>query len=202
MVTWPWTNNKWHHMAAYRQCRRLVQTTVEAFSCINPIDLCSNSTRLQSNDDAHLKGVGQQLVGVRRRRHDHWLLQRDASRPDRSRCYSGTPMPWWLTSHIRQHRKRSKNNTQQKCGPMPNVMAALLNISGALCLTPQSWLTLTSLLLCSNAAKTRRLLKFGGVPQTGKPISAISRPKFTILWGHVEDIFLLNKFFSDCRYVP
>jgi len=28
---------------------------------------------------------------------------------------------------------------------------------------------------------------------------AASRPKFTILWGHVEDILLLNKFFSDCR---
>jgi len=22
------------------------------------------------------------------------------------------------------------------------------------------------------------------------------------LWGRVEDISLLNKFFSDCRYVP
>ena len=29
-----------------------------------------------------------------------------------------------------------------------------------------------------------------------------SGPKFTILWGHVEEILLLNKFFSDCRYVP
>ena len=57
------------------------------------------------------------------------------------------------------------------------------------------WLTPTTLLLCSNAAKMRRPLKFGGVPQTGKPISAASRPKFTILWGHVEDILLLNKFF-------
>jgi len=38
-------------------------------------------------------------------------------------------------------------------------------------------------------------LKFGGAPQTGQPISAASRPKFTILWGHVEDILLLNKFF-------
>jgi len=45
---------------------------------------------------------------------------------------------------------------------------------------------------CSNAAKTRNQLKFGGVPQTGQPISATSRPKFTILWGHVEDILLLN----------
>ena len=64
------------------------------------------------------------------------------------------------------------------------------------------WLTLTTFMLCSNAAKTRSPLKFGGASQTGKPISAASRPKFTILWGHVEDILLLNKFFSDCRYVP
>jgi len=28
--------------------------------------------------------------------------------------------------------------TYQKCGPMPNVMAALPNIGGALCSTPQS----------------------------------------------------------------
>jgi len=38
-------------------------------------------------------------------------------------------------------------------------------------------------------------LKFAGVPQTGKPISAASRPKFTILWGHLDEILLLNKFF-------
>ena len=30
---------------------------------------------------------------------------------------------------------------------------------------------------------------------TGKLISAAIRPKFIILWGHVEDILLLNKFF-------
>jgi len=40
------------------------------------------------------------------------------------------------------------------------------------------------------------------VPQTTGSISAASGPKFTILWGHVEDILLLNKFFADCRYVP
>jgi len=38
-------------------------------------------------------------------------------------------------------------------------------------------------------------LKFAGVPQTGKPISAASGPKFTILSGHVEEVMLLNKFF-------
>jgi len=48
---------------------------------------------------------------------------------------------------------------------------------------------------CSNAAKTQNLLKFAGVLQTTGPISAASGPKFTILWGHVEDILLLNRFF-------
>jgi len=55
---------------------------------------------------------------------------------------------------------------------------------------------------CSNAAKTRNPLKSEGVTQTTGWISAVSRPKFTILWGHVEDISLDNKFFSDCRYMP
>jgi len=48
---------------------------------------------------------------------------------------------------------------------------------------------------CSNAAKTRNPFKYGGVPQTGKPISTAIGPKFTILRGHVEDILLLNNFF-------
>ena len=48
---------------------------------------------------------------------------------------------------------------------------------------------------CSNAAKTQNPSKFVGVPQTTGPISAASGPKFTILWGHVEEILLLNKFF-------
>ena len=77
---------------------------------------------------------------------------------------------------------------------MPNVMVALPNIGGALCSTPQSLADAHYYMLCSNAAKTRNQLKFAWVPQTGQPISAASRPKFTILWGHVEDILLLNKF--------
>jgi len=44
-------------------------------------------------------------------------------------------------------------------------------------------------------------LKFTGVPQTRQQISAASGPKFTILWEHLEDILLLNKFFSDCLCV-
>jgi len=48
---------------------------------------------------------------------------------------------------------------------------------------------------CSNAAKTRNPLEFAGVPQTNETISAASGPKFAILWGHVDEILLLDKFF-------
>jgi len=57
------------------------------------------------------------------------------------------------------------------------------------------WLTPTTGVPCSNAAKTWNALKFAGVHQTGKPISAASGPKFTILSGHVEEVLLFNKFF-------
>ena len=81
---------------------------------------------------------------------------------------------------------------------MPNVMAALPNIGNAsvqrhkVCLMPNTGVP------CSNAAKTRNPLKLVGVPQTNETISAASGLKFTILWGHVKEILLLNKFFSDC----
>jgi len=55
---------------------------------------------------------------------------------------------------------------------------------------------------CSNAAKMRNQLKFAGLPQTGQPILAVSRPKFAIFRGRVEEVLLLNMFLSDCRYVP
>jgi len=71
---------------------------------------------------------------------------------------------------------------------MPNVMVMLRNIGGAFCSTPQSLADAHYQMPCSNAVKTRNTLKFAGVPQTPKPISAVSGLKFTILWGHVEDI--------------
>jgi len=74
---------------------------------------------------------------------------------------------------------------------MPNVMAALPNIGGALCSTP----TPTTRVPCSNAAKMRNPLNRAGVPQTNETISAASRPKFTILQEHVEEVLLLNKSF-------
>jgi len=87
---------------------------------------------------------------------------------------------------------------------MPNVMVTLPNIGGALCSTPQNLADAHYYMYmpCSNAAKTRKPLKVVGVPQTPETISAASGPKFTILWAHVEQILLLNKFFSDCRYMP
>ena len=42
------------------------------------------------------------------------------------------------------------------------------------------WLTPTTTVPCSNAAKTRNPLKLAGVPQTTGLISAASGPKFTI----------------------
>ena len=82
-----------------------------------------------------------------------------------------------------------------ECGLMPNVMAALPNVGGALCITPQSLADAHYYMACSNAAKTRYQLKFTGVAQTRQQISAVSRPKFIILWRHVEDILLLKQVF-------
>jgi len=47
------------------------------------------------------------------------------------------------------------------------------------------WLTPTTGVQCSNAAKTQNQLKFAEMPQTRQQISAVSRPKFTILSEHV-----------------
>jgi len=85
-----------------------------------------------------------------------------------------------------------------ECGPMPIVMAALSNIGGTVAPCVQRrkvWLTPTTRVPCSNAAKTRNPLKFAGVPKTRQQISAASEPKFAILWGHVDEILLFNTFF-------
>jgi len=40
-------------------------------------------------------------------------------------------------------------------------------------------------------------LIFAGVPQTRQQISAVSRPKFTILSGHVEEVLMFNTLFQS-----
>jgi len=57
------------------------------------------------------------------------------------------------------------------------------------------WLTPTTRVPCSNAAKTQNPLKFAGVPPTRQQISAVSGPKFTILSGHVEEVLLFKQDF-------
>ena len=42
----------------------------------------------------------------------------------------------------------------------------------------------------------RNLLKLDGVLQTTGPTSDASGLKFIILWGHVEEVLVLNTFFS------
>ena len=77
---------------------------------------------------------------------------------------------------------------------MSNVMAALPDIGGSV-QRRKVWLTATAGVACCNAAKMRNPFKLSVVPQTTGPISAVSGPKFTILWEHLEEILLLNKFF-------
>jgi len=78
-----------------------------------------------------------------------------------------------------------------ECWPMPNVMAALPNIDAPSVQRCTVWLTPNTGVPCSNAAKTRNPWKLAGVPQTTASISAASRSKFTLLWGHVVQILLL-----------
>ena len=73
-----------------------------------------------------------------------------------------------LTAEIRRGNKKRRKKEELECGPVPNVMAALPNISGALCSTPQS------------LAEADAHYQSAGVPQTRQQISAVSRPKFTI----------------------
>jgi len=81
---------------------------------------------------------------------------------------------------MRANAQRDGRPAEYRCRPLFNAAV---------------WLTPTNKVPCSNAAKTRYPLKYDGVPQTRQSISAVSGAKFTILWGHVKEILLLNKFF-------
>jgi len=63
---------------------------------------------------------------------------------------------------------------------MPNVMAALPNIGGALCPTPQSLADAHYWSAVQQHCQDAKPLKLDGVPQTNEPISAACRPKFAI----------------------
>ena len=48
--------------------------------------------------------------------------------------------------------------------------------------TAAVWVTPTTRVPCSNAAKTRNPLKFAGVPQTSEPVLAVSSPHYEDVW--------------------
>jgi len=64
------------------------------------------------------------------------------------------------------------------------------------------WRSLLDCRVITLQCQVEKAVEISWGPQTGKLISAASRPKFTILWGHPENVLLLNNFFSDCRCVP
>jgi len=69
---------------------------------------------------------------------------------------------------------------------MPNVMAALPNIGGALCSTPQSLADAYTRVPCSNAAKTRNRWNLQGCPKLAnrsQPLVGRSFPYCKDEWG-------------------
>jgi len=69
---------------------------------------------------------------------------------------------------------RRPKKHELECGPMSNVMAALPNAVAPSVQRRKIWLTPTTRVPCSNAAKMRNPFKFGGVPQTRQQISGAS----------------------------
>jgi len=47
-----------------------------------------------------------------------------------------------------------------------------------------------------------KLEMWANAQRDGRLPNIANGPKFTILSGHVDEVLLLNKFFSDCRYMP
>jgi len=58
------------------------------------------------------------------------------------------------------------------------------------------WLPLSDVAAVTKPRPYAKAVEICWLPQTNETISAASGPKFTILWGHVEEILLLIKFFT------
>jgi len=82
---------------------------------------------------------------------------------------------------------------------MTNVMAALPNIGGALCSTPQSLVDATTRVPCSNAAKTRNPLKLPGVHQTNETLRVFKLRRYspTKLCDDAQ-MAIFGDFFASC----
>jgi len=81
---------------------------------------------------------------------------------------------------------------------MPNVMAVLPNIGGASVQRRKVWLTPATRVPCSNAAKTRKPLKFAECPKLAnrsQPLVGRSSPYYEDMWRR----YCCLTSFSDCR---
>ena len=82
-------------------------------------------------------------------------------------------------------RRRNKDYRKLECGPMPNVMVALRNIGGALCLTPQfGW---RPLLECRAVTMPRRktrwnYLECSKLTKWSQPLVGRSSPYCEDMW--------------------
>jgi len=90
----------------------------------------------------------------------------------------------------KKERTRMWANAQRDGGPAKYRWCPLFNA------TMFGW---RPLLECRSVTlprrETRWNLQVAGVPQSRQQISAVSRLKFTILSGHVEEVLLFNRFF-------
>ena len=72
-----------------------------------------------------------------------------------------------------------------ECGPMINVMVTLPKLVAPSVQRRKVWLTPTTRVPCSNAAKTRNPLKFGGCPKLTKgsqPLVGRCSPYYEDMW--------------------
>ena len=96
----------------------------------------------------------------------------------------------YSTAEIRRGKKRRTRmwaNAQNDGRPAEYRWRPLLNAA--------VWLTPTTRVPCSNAAKTRNPLKLAGVPKLTKRSQALVGRSSPYCGGHLEKILVLNNFF-------
>ena len=103
-----------------------------------------------------------------------------------------------LNVHVHAHISHKNRNV----GQCPTWWSPCWTQVAPSCQRCRVWLTLTTWLPCSNAAKTRNLLKLAGVPHNTGSISAVSGRCSSYCGDILRTYCCFTSFFSDCRYVP
>jgi len=106
----------------------------------------------------------------------------------RHNSYHQTALHQWLVHAIILTTTRMWANAQRDGRPAECRWRPLFNVA-KFGWRPLLQCRAVTLLRCETRSK------FAGEPQTRQQIPAVSRPKFTILSGHVEEVLLFNKFF-------